>query len=666
MRAEPASFPTAVPRAHGSGAVLPVLFGLWALASLPPIGAWADVGDPRLYTEAWRLWVHTAALALLPAAVVALAGGAPYVRRALAWSLRIRRGRFLVLLGVIATAEATLVAVVCFARNPMHIDLWPQLFQAKVFLSGRMTAPPPPTVAHFATLNMLGDPAHGWFSQYPPIHALLLAPAVAAGAPWLATPLLAGLLPAAVYALGRGTGDERVARLAAALVVASPFIVTTDASGLAGTPSTLAATFGLAALPALAANDARGAAVFGAAVGLLLGLRPIDAVALAVVAAAPVVAALRGTHWRALVAAAAAGFVTLLPTLVFNAATTGSPLEYGYSVVWGTAPPWSVPFGEPLTPLRALGFTALDAHELNLYLLAWPIPVTLLAALGCASSRAEPALRTAAAFVLTVVAFLSIFFFRDTFGGPRYLFSAVPAVLVLVTAGIVRLADTTRPVTRRLTTGDAATVGLTCVALASAAILVPQHLAAMRKTGVLTLHPADDARAAGISHAVVLLPDGWGNRLVARLWAAGVPVRDSPRVFRAFDACALEERLDAAADAGLSGAALVARLEEDARTADHGVAQPTVTPDPLTRLPSDPRAMTPRCRAEVFRDREGMLDYAPFVWLNAPTLDGDVVWAREMGPEDEALRTHYPDRRFFRYTIPAGAAAPTFTALDPR
>ncbi|HZP42323.1 MAG TPA: hypothetical protein VFD84_12555 [Candidatus Binatia bacterium] len=668
MRAEPVplSADAAAARTRPArGAGLAAVIALWAVASVLPLGAWTDVAERALYTDAWRLWLHAAALALLPAVVVCLAGGAPFVRGALGWAASTPRAVFLGVLGAAAAVEAALVAARCFARNPVHVDVWPQLFQAKIFLAGRLAAPPPPSVTHFATLNMLGNEAHGWFSQYPPIHALVLALGVAAGVPWLTTPLLAAVLPAAVWALGRGTGDERVARLAAALVTLSPFVVVIDASGLSGTASALLAAMGLAALPALARGGVRAAALVGAAVGLLLGLRPADAVALAVVTAGALLAAVRARRWRVLAAAGAAGTAALLPTLVFNGATTGNPFLYGYALVWGHALPWRVPFGEPLTPLRALGLTALDAHELNLYLLAWPIPVTLLAPVALRPGGSDAAPRPAAAFLVATVALLAVFFFRDTFGGPRYLFAAVPSVLVLVAAGIVRLADGTRRLLGRVSTGDAATVAFTAVALLSATLVVPQHLASMRKGGVLALHPADDARAAGVHHAVVLVPDGWGNRLVVRMWAAGVPVRDSPRLFRAFDACALEERLDAAEQAGLRGPALVARLDADAATADRGVAQPTVTPDPLTRLPSDPGAMTPRCRAEVLADRRGILDYAPFLWLNAPGLDGDVVWAREMGAGDGALRARYPDRRFFRYTLAPGAAAPTFTPLDP-
>ena len=79
---------------------------------------------------------------------------------------------------------------------------------------------------------------------------------------------------------------------------------------------------------------------------------------------------------------ALAGIVTLAPTLAYNLATTGSATTYTYALVQGTllGLDQEVPWGPTLTALRGLGLTAVDAHQLNVYLLDWPVPVTVLAA----------------------------------------------------------------------------------------------------------------------------------------------------------------------------------------------------------------------------------------------------------------------------------------------
>jgi hypothetical protein len=85
-------------------------------------------------------------------------------------------------------------------------------------------------------------------------------------------------------------------------------------------------------------------------------------------------------------AAALAGLATLAPTLAANAATTGNPFTYAYTAVSGSLIGLNqgVPWGTMLTGARGLGLTAVDAHQLNVYLLEWPVPVTVLA------GRSEP------------------------------------------------------------------------------------------------------------------------------------------------------------------------------------------------------------------------------------------------------------------------------------
>jgi hypothetical protein len=59
-----------------------------------------------------------------------------------------------------------------------------------------------------------------------------------------------------------------------------------------------------------------------------------------------------------------------------------------------------------------------------------------------------------------------------------------------------------------------------------------------------------------------------------------------------------------------------------------------------------------------------MLQFAPYLYLNTPTLDGPIVWARELGEEDDArLARHYPDRPVYRYRGPQRDGAPAFEPL---
>jgi hypothetical protein len=647
------------------------LLTLWAVLSLLPLGVSAGIADLAYYTETWRFWLSTLVVAALATSLVLLlskGAAAAALHAAMARVGRMSRRTFLLGACSAAMVEAAAVSLWCFSRNPQAIDGWVQYFQAKIFLSGRLVAPPPPSISHFATLHMLIT-ERGWFSQFPPLHSALLALGMAAGAPWLVTPVLAGLLPLACYQLGRRSGDERVARLAAILPLLSPFVICMGASAMNHLPAALAVALGLWAAPDVASGRPAAAMMLGLATGLCAGIRPLDATVLALVGGGALVAGLRRGAWRVVPVTLLAGAVALLPTLLFNAVTTGRPLRFAYLELWGPGlelgfhdPPW----GQALTPARALGLTAVDAHQLNVYLLEWPLPVTAMiaTALWHRRGRLGPGLRAPAAYVVVLITGLFFYFHRDTLYGPRLVFSAVPAVLVLLAFTLVELASVRRAVGwRALRIGDVALVGLVVVGLLSATLLVPKRVAAYRTVGTSeALHPDDDARRAGLTHAVVVMREGWGARLIARMWAAGVPMRDSSRLYRAFNACDLQARLTAAEREGVRGPELVARLRAAMPGADPGLTAPDVVPDRLIRLPSDHR-LTPECVAEVERDRSGTMQLGPHLHLNAPTLDGDIVWARDMGDGNEMLRRLYPDRPLYRYALSPDTGRGTFIRL---
>lgn len=640
---------------------------VWALLAVLPIGAWTGVSDGAYYVGAWALWGRTLAVVGLSTALVLMLGGeraAAAIRRTAARIGAVPVARYLAVLGVIAALEATAVAYGLFGRMPPLIDAWVQYFQARILLGGTWIAPSPASPAHFGVLFApITD--HGWFGQYPPVHPALLALGMAAGVPWLVTPLLAAALPAVVYALGAGTGDQRVARLAAGLVLLSPFVMAIDASAMNHLPTALAVAAGLAALGPVAAGSVRAGAVLGAAVGLTLGLRPLDGVLLAALGSGAVGAGL--LHRRALgvaLAVAAAGVVTLAPTLAYNLATTGSATTFTYSVVQGTllGLDQDVPWGATLTALRAIGLTAIDGHQLDVYLLEWPIPVTVLAAIGC--WMLGRGARVSAGYVLALVGALFFYFHRDTLFGPRLLFSAVPPLLVLIAAGIIGLADLRRPLgSARLALGDAALVVVLLTAVLAVGTLAPNRLWSHRTIGsAIALHPEEDAQRAGLARAVVLVPDGLGSRLIVRLWAAGVPMTQTSALYKRADACRLTEAIATT----VPGPDFRARLDAALAGATPGKRAQGASPDAMLRLPDD-GTVSSRCAAELARDRRGMLQYAPYLYLNAPTLDGPIIWARELGgADDAALARRYPDRPVYRYRGPQRDGGERFERLAER
>src|SRR5262249_29856721 len=155
------------------------------------------------------------------------------------------------------------------------------------------------------------------------------------------------------------------------LALISPFVAAMAGSGMNHVPAAACVALGLSAVPGLARGRGRAGVLFGAATGLLLGLRPLDALVLAAIGGGAIAAGLLSRQSAApLVGAGVVGLLAVLPTLVFNAATTGNPLRFGYVALYGDSLALGFhpgPWGAALTPRRALGFTGLDAHQLNVY-----------------------------------------------------------------------------------------------------------------------------------------------------------------------------------------------------------------------------------------------------------------------------------------------------------
>jgi 4-amino-4-deoxy-L-arabinose transferase-like glycosyltransferase len=98
------------------------------------------------------------------------------------------------------------------------------IFQGRIFALGRSWAPTPPLPEFFQNgfIEMFSG---RWFAKYPPGYPLLLAPALWAGVPWLVNALSAGVALALTYATGRRIYGLNVAAWAALLGLLSPWLI---------------------------------------------------------------------------------------------------------------------------------------------------------------------------------------------------------------------------------------------------------------------------------------------------------------------------------------------------------------------------------------------------------------------------------------------------------
>ncbi|MEK7401713.1 MAG: hypothetical protein AABZ80_05050 [Gemmatimonadota bacterium] len=557
----------------------------------------------------------------------------------------------------------------CFATRPTTADEFAQLFHARILLSGWLSLPPDPNVEFFAIDNVIDRPR--WMSQFPIGGPAVLALGLLLGAPWLPNSLLTAFTALNVYRFVQAAYGEAEARVAGALFVASPMVLMMGGSQMNHTPTVFFVTLALASLAHWLQEEDRSrrrrqGLVIGIALGAAVAIRPLDgALAAVMMGAAMGLHVVRHRRVSSLVVAAIAGAVPVALLLVANWRMTGHPLLFGYEVLWGPNHSWGLhddPLGSPHDGARAVLLGLRYATLLDWTLTAWPVPVLLLIAFGFSLSHKTTRwdLMLLGAFVVFLVAY-ALYWHDGQFIGPRFLFTAVPAVLILAARAPFMMADVARGKAWRA----AVAIVPVCVFVSWVRPMPPfgvrgitQDYREARKS-LKRLAP-DESVTANLPRSLVFVQEGASARLVRRLWALGVSRQDAARVLRYSDACSLldavrvEERREPPDAAGRLG-----RIE--ASTIVLG------TPDRVIVAGSDPNFRvnnaSPASRACIDETKfdarvANTVSYGPLLLENRfdalGRVSGQVIYAMNLGERNDVLRARFGDRQWFRYEIPLG------------
>ena len=615
------------------------------------VGAFANYGTAVL---SWLRW--SAPLLVIAIALTAIAG--PRVDAVLeVWrqkALKLSGWPFAATLATSMLFVSVLLASFLFAFNPHLVDSIAQLFQARIFAGGSLTAPAPEQIEFFGASHLIHHDGR-WFSQYPPGHPALLALGLVFRAPWLVNPLFATATVLLIYAATHRLLGEGSAKLAILLYLISPFALFMSASYMGHVSTGFFLALALYAAVRTVTSDA--GAMWPILTGLALGLagliRPLDAAAWAFVLGFWI---LLRCGWKQ---AAVAGVVCLLglaPLFVYNGVVMGDPLRFGYTLLWGPGHGLGFhidPWGEPFTPLKSFAITALDFQRLNVALFLWPFPslIFMFAALVIAVVDRELRRRSGLLLALLLAVPIAYFFYwhRDNYLGPRFLFPTLIPAILLTVVGLQALE------TRLGRWRGVARIMLLAGIVFGLALNLPETAGAIsgRLPG-MKLHPEVEAEREGIEDAVIFVKVGWGNRLISRLWSWGVPASETERTFRAVDGCRLQMALDEADSlvaTGRDSAGVRRRLREQLM-AWRDMALPVEFerwPDPTIRYDTT-TALTPRCYEQVARDKTGFTLYGTHLWRNDPWLRTGTVYARYFDPErNRRLMARYPDRDYYLY-----------------
>jgi hypothetical protein len=541
-------------------------------------------------------------------------------------------------------ASATLF-VIAFARQPQDADEVAHLFHAKILASGRLSLPVDANPEFFAMDDMIDWGR--WYSHFPVGGPAVLVPGVMSSLAWLVNPLLTALAVVGVYTFARRAYGDVVGRAAAALFALSPFVLFMGASYMNHPAVILLVTVALTQLAIWVDAERqreldRSAALLGFALGFAFIIRPVDALALsAVIGVMQLVDLRRGRgRIRSLLFQIVSGLIPVAMLLYVNARTTGAPLRLGYEVLYGTAHQLGFhddPYGVPFTPARALGLLSKYLLQLNVVLFEWPLPALGVLAAGLLALRRPSRwdFLLIGSFAAQAVAY-SLYWGDGMFRGPRYLFTALVAVMILIARAPFLLTEATRGTVRRAIPFVVPACVLVAWLVAGGGAGVAARVRGYQRIPArFRVDPTATTRAAGVHHALVFVNEDSRTRTLHRLWSLGIGRGNAARLMDSAPVCAVRLAIDAEQSLSLSHAeGRLERLVNAATTLDTSASLPAV------------------CQDDMRRDAEGWLTYLPFFAANEVgpdgRLGGDVVYALDLGEHNEVLRSRFGDRAWYR------------------
>jgi hypothetical protein len=546
-------------------------------------------------------------------------------------------------LGVVALALFSEVALNVLSGRPLLIDEIVQVMQARILAEGHVARIADAFPEFFSALHVV-DVSGKVFSQFPPGGPLMLVPGVLAGAAWLTGPVFGAIAVMAFWFLVRSTEETAsIALGAAALLCVAPFMAFMAGSHMNHVPTLAWLCVALWGLHTISSSEQprSGIAFFtGFCLGMMVAIRPVDGAAFAVPAGIWLLA--RTIRHRSFMPALlASGVGIVLPVagvLAYNAATTGDPLLFGYELLWGASHGLGfhrAPWGITHTPARGLELVNLYFLRLQTYLFETPLPSLVPAIAGLALARR---LTTFDRYLLASSGLLVLGYFAywhdGFFLGPRFFYLLLP-LLVIWTArlpSIVRERFAAMGGDRvvLLAYAVSAVVGL----LASLPVRVQQYSSRLLSMRHDYVAPAADA---GVGGALILVRESWGAQLIARLWALGVSRPDADALYLAIDTCVLDGAVARLEAEGTRGDSVTRWLRP--LTRDRGRLTGSLSPDSTERvLPGT--VYSPVCQRRIAEDRAGYSFYAPLLAHDM----GSNIYARDLHARDTLLLQRYPDR----------------------
>ena len=629
-----------------------------------------------------RYWLYGSTAAFVVAVVAArfpAAGAAQVFAYAARLIQRPSPLLFAAMLAAVATTLSLVFVVRAYDSGVSISDEVAQLWHAKMLAHGWLSLPADPNPEFFAIDNVIDT--RRWYSQFPIGGPLALAPGVLLGVPFLVNPVLAGLAAAALSHFTRVAFGELEGRVSAVAFAVTPNILMMAGTYMNHVPVLFLATVAFAMLVewdrARAPRKAMGwACGIGLALGAAATIRPLDAAVLAVVIGAFQLRAVLRTPGRAreLLVQGVAGAVAVAPLFYANWATNGSAFRFGYEVMWGEGHGIGFhadPQGGVHTFGRAVFYATTYVSELNISVMSWPVPAMAVAFVGLAAMR-----RTTrwdgliiALFGLQLVAYAA-YWWRGEFLGPRFLFTALPAIVIILARTPFRIAEFEGAPAGR---GAAAFIAV-CFVIAWGPSLskysvwgTTDSVRASRRA--LRVDVAGAVHAADARNALVFVREDLPARVLRRLWGAGVSRSDAGKLLATRDVCSLLSAVQAAdTDSALARGDAKARYIDSVAVRLPAGAEFASATQPQARVTSV-ASFTPACMAEADDPKviPGSFGAALPLQPIGPDgrLGGNIIYAMDLGAHNEVLRPRFGDRTWYRLVLARAPDGDLTASLAP-
>jgi len=336
-----------------------------------------------------------------------------------------------------------------FNHIPRVHDEIDNLFQAKLFKTGRLYVPSPCAKEFFDFPHMINNGK--WYSHYTPGYPFLLLLGVFIQAPWLVNPLLAALSIILFYFLGKEIFNSKVGILAAFLGAVSIWFLVMSSTMMSHTSSLFFTSFFLLFVFRSFNNPSITNGLFaGLGLGMAFLIRPYNAFLLSFPFLLYYAVRLIREPKKRLKNATAfvliiLAFLSVL--LIYNQMTNGHPLRMGYLVSYGEE--HSLGFGRtgytgiPHTPYSGTVKIGESLGALNKYLFGWPLSsflafLPLLWIMRIKKKNRKKDMLLLAGFFSMMVGW---YFYWGThvFIGARMFYEAIPILFLLSAHGIFEL-----------------------------------------------------------------------------------------------------------------------------------------------------------------------------------------------------------------------------------